>query len=92
MGGWCCRGQVDTAAASCSSSRIQTWTRPGGRDAAQHAGTHTAAAKQNSPVPSSNSCRTQWTASSVLGERCCGGPAGRLVGRDTTNAGLDGIR
>lgn len=30
VGGWCCRGQVDTAAVSCSSSRIHTWIRPGG--------------------------------------------------------------
>lgn len=28
VGGWCCRGQVDTAAVSCSSSRIHTWIRP----------------------------------------------------------------
>lgn len=32
VGGWCWRGQVDTAAVSCSSSRIHTWIRPvGGR-------------------------------------------------------------
>lgn len=30
VGGWCWRGQVDTAAVSCSSSRIHTWIRPVG--------------------------------------------------------------
>lgn len=32
VGGWCCRGHVDTAAVSCSSNKIHTWIRPeGGR-------------------------------------------------------------
>lgn len=29
VGGWCCRGQLDTAAVSCSSRMIQTSIRPG---------------------------------------------------------------
>lgn len=28
VGGWCVRGQLETAAVSCSSNRIQTWIRP----------------------------------------------------------------
>lgn len=29
VGGWCCRGQMDTAAVSCSNRMIQTSIRPG---------------------------------------------------------------
>lgn len=29
VGGWCCRGQLDTAAVSCSNRMIQTSIRPG---------------------------------------------------------------
>lgn len=30
VGGWCCRGQLDTAAVSCSNSKIHTWIKPAG--------------------------------------------------------------
>ena len=30
VGGWCWRGQLDTAAVSCSSNKIHTWIRPAG--------------------------------------------------------------
>lgn len=32
VGGWCCRGQFDTAAVSCSSNKIHTWIRPAGHE------------------------------------------------------------
>lgn len=36
VGGWCWRGQFDTAAVSCSSNKIHTWIRPAGQKIQQH--------------------------------------------------------
>lgn len=94
VGGWCWRGQFETAAVSCSSNKTHTWIRPGRRKTRLEPAGSGDYRRRNTrgppPVSSSNSCRTQSIPSSVLMERSCV-LLGRLASRAPRNTGFDGI-
>ncbi len=107
VGGWCWRGQFDTAAVSCSSNKIHTWIRPAGQK------THTAGVRERGESVreeqgGSKSTKRDWcglNALPVSSSNSCRIQSipssvlierscdliGRLASRAPKNTGLDGI-